>query len=104
VGTAVAAALNASGSGVDNPPPTGPLPIQPLLEVAGVKSWATFVRGAQMVVVRLDDVEVFVEPNENRGGREGFVVRPDMEVFSAPVGDAEQVGKAVLDGLTVAGS
>lgn len=99
VGTAVATALSASGGGLPNPRPGGPLPIQPLVELAGVKSWPAFAKGVRLVAVRLEGADVSVEPKENRGGREGFVAIPDVAIASAPVGDVEQIGRAVLAGL-----
>lgn len=72
-----------------------PLPLpDPILEAAGVKSWATFHKGAQLVSLTSDDDQIAVSPNINKGAREGFIPLPDDIVVSATV-TVDALGEAI---------
>ena len=46
--------------------------ISPLLELAGVKSWATFMKHAKCLNVEADGERLRLIPNRNLGSKEGF--------------------------------
>ncbi|MEU4423581.1 hypothetical protein AB0F81_23380 [Actinoplanes sp. NPDC024001] len=100
VGAALAQALAGSRQGVPNPPVrNAPSPIQPLLELAGVKSWNTFVKGASLVLVEQEKRSVVFKPHRNRGARQGFEeFQPETPLTVAP-GDTGALGRQLLAAL-----
>lgn len=70
-GEAVLEVLNASREGVPHPTSWGGL-IAPLLELAGVKSWAAFMKNAACLNLEVLGERLKVIPNRNLGPKEGF--------------------------------
>jgi hypothetical protein len=70
-GKAILAVIKASQEGVPHPTNWNEL-IDPLLELAGVKSWATFMKNAACVGIESDGERLMLIPNQNLGPREGF--------------------------------
>ncbi len=69
-----------------------PLPTNPALEAAGVKSLSAFHRGARLIAVSADGSLIRVIPTVNRGARGGFEhlepVIISETASSAELGDA----------------
>jgi hypothetical protein len=98
VGEAVAEALAGSQDGVPNPPVRGgPLPIQPLLDLAGVKSWSTFVKGTVLARVEQERRSITITPLRNLGARDGFAELDDP--LTLRPGDTVELGSQVLAAL-----
>ncbi|MEV6237716.1 hypothetical protein [Lentzea sp. NPDC051838] len=98
VGALVLAALDATAHDVPTPNfRTEPMPITPVLALAGVKSWATFVKGAELVAVDLDDGRLSLSPMVNGGSREGFSYPAAERVVRTTEVDADTIGQLLKD-------
>lgn len=74
--------------------------MRPLYKLAGVRSYSQFVAGTRCVGVDRDVADaITVMPTTNRGGRRGFVFMPDRSVKLKPRFKAEDIGRAVREGL-----
>ena len=68
----------------------------PVLEMAGVKSWAKFVMGASLVGIEMEDGTITFMPHRNEGAKEGFG-RLEGQAIKLPAdATCEQIGDAVL--------
>lgn len=81
LGRQVVQALNASKEGVPHPVSWKGI-FDPVLELAGIKSWATFVKSARCVGIECTSEEVSFISTENLGASGGFndIVRSDNYV------------------------
>jgi hypothetical protein len=70
-GEAILQAIEASKDGVPHPTNWNGL-IDPLLELSGVKSWATFMKSAVCVSLHSDGARLKLIPNRNLGPKGGF--------------------------------
>ncbi len=82
LGEAIMSALSGSRDGVPHPVKWGHL-IDPLLQQAGVKSWATFAAGASCVEIEDDGSRISIIPSKNLGARNGFLAEPTNAVTIA---------------------
>ncbi|MFC0005791.1 hypothetical protein [Micromonospora siamensis] len=98
LGAAVRRMLDASRDGVPTPDLRGgPSLFAPVLDALGLRSWATYAKGAVHVDVEQDGEDVLVSPTRN-GGREGFVGLTEQSVrLAAP--DDEELGVALRAAL-----
>lgn len=88
-GEAILEAINASQDGVPHPTSWNGL-INPLLELAGVRTWATFMKSAVCVGIEFDDGRLKLIPNRNLGPKDGFEpVLPSMVVLSGQASPGE---------------
>jgi hypothetical protein len=71
IGAGIRASLDASQSGVAHPRTWTGL-LDPLLGLAGVKSWSTFARAALSVGIEEDGTAVSFIPSRNLGPDQGF--------------------------------
>ena len=99
LGTAVADALFASKSEVPHPTDWKGL-LAPLLQVAGVKSWKTFMQGAQCVGIDNEDGRIRVISCRNRGPKKGFEEMLDTVVELPSTASMEVLGKAIEEAIT----
>lgn len=76
---------------------TDPAPITPVLQLAGVKSWGTFVKGTDLVGVELDGGQLSLLPMVNRGAREGFDYPAPEQVVRTTDLDPAAVGRLIKD-------
>lgn len=76
---------------------TDPAPITPIYQLAGVKSWGTFVKGAELVGVELDGGRLSLTPMVNLGSRQGFGFPDPGQVVHAEELDAATVGRLITD-------
>ncbi|MFO0907107.1 MAG: contact-dependent growth inhibition system immunity protein [Isosphaeraceae bacterium] len=98
LGDAILQALNASTDPVPQPTNWSGL-IAPLLELAGVKSWGTFMRRAKCLEVGMDGEKLRLTPNRNLGSKEGFEASPSKAVELPVTSSPEQVGTAVEEAM-----
>ncbi|GAB4514706.1 MAG: hypothetical protein Tsb0020_33250 [Haliangiales bacterium] len=71
-----------------------------MLQSAGVKSWRTFIRGAQLVSIRAESGRQLMIPTVNRGPRDGFGFLEESAVtISWPAAPA-QFGAALRQAFT----
>ncbi|PWK83751.1 hypothetical protein C8D88_110207 [Lentzea atacamensis] len=76
---------------------TDPMPITPVLALAGVKTWGAFVKGTELVGAELDDGRLSLVPMVNRGSRRGFD-HPDAEqIVRAAEFDPATIGQLLKD-------
>jgi hypothetical protein len=70
---------------------------KPMLELAGVKSWAAFARHACNVSIRTDSDSRFIiiEPWENAGTKRGFVQMPNLSVRVRMDAPPAEIGEAI---------
>jgi len=87
----VLAALAASRVGMPTPPRDELRSRLP--EFAGVKSYATFMRGAQLVTVSRENETITLTPTSNGGARTGFTPLVDEVVR---VDSPDQLGSCLL--------
>src|SRR5664280_101765 len=67
----IAEALEGSKEGVSHPTSWKGL-FDPVLELAGVKSWSAFAKPAKCVQIELESDQVRFTPTKNLGPKEGF--------------------------------
>jgi hypothetical protein len=81
VGAAVAGALAGSKAGFPHPARSGWDKLEePLYELAGVRTWAQFVRGSRYCLVEAVGGVLRLIPSINRGARDGFkLLRSEAE-------------------------
>jgi hypothetical protein len=71
LGEAARAAMSASRTGVPHPQTWAGL-LDPLLRLAGVKTWSTFAKSATCAEIEEEGAKVSVIPTRNLGAKEGF--------------------------------
>jgi hypothetical protein len=92
LGEAVLRARDGARAGIPNPSRSGPTPFHPVLQAAGVKTWAQFVRGTVACQVEFELDRVVVVP-QRRDGPGWSARREGSIVVDGP--DSEQLGVAV---------
>lgn len=95
LGRAIEAALARSLEDVATPPATARLD-KPILQAAGVSSWATFMKLSKHVSVALDKDFLTLTPHRNLGGKGGFEPLPKVQ-FPLPV-SSSSLGEKVSGG------
>lgn len=98
LGAAARAAIEGSRQGVPHPATWKGL-FDPVLRLAGVKSWATFVKGARLVRLEQEVGEVRLMPTRNVGPKEGFEDRPSAISVIPQGATAGAIGAGVRDAL-----
>jgi hypothetical protein len=93
LGGAVELALALSRNDVPTPPPNQQIG-KPLLEAAGVGSWATFMRLSKLVSISMDGDVLKATPYRNLGGRGGFEPQPDVAI--QPPISASVLGETIM--------
>lgn len=100
VGRAVRACLEGSSNGVPHPKSFATNLFEPVLNLAGVKSWGTFVKAAKCVEVETsNDTVATLIPTRNEGAKEGFL--PMASKTEATLVSDKALGSAVVAALGV---
>lgn len=100
IGEAVMRAIDASRQSVPHPAAWNGL-FQPMLQLAGAKSWATFVKGSMCLRFEADDCVLLVTPTKNLGPKEGHLPLSD-KVLRLPRGSTDEgVGAAVQEAIAL---
>jgi hypothetical protein len=100
IGRAIRECLAASREGVPHPKSFASL-FNPVLDLAGVKSFATFVKSAKCVEIETIDVAVVMFiPTRNEGVKDGFA--PLLNKTEAALGSDEALGTAAVAALAKA--
>jgi hypothetical protein len=97
-GEAVIQALAASRDAIPHPTSWAGL-VSPLLELAAVKSWATFTKHAKCVDVEVDGERLRLIPNRNLGSKEGFEPSPEKAVELLFPSSPDQMGFALEEAM-----
>jgi hypothetical protein len=97
-GEALITALNASQEATPHPTNWTGL-IAPLLELAGVKSWSTFMKHAKCLNVEVEEKRLMLVPNRNLGSKEGFEPVPEMAVELPFPSSPDRVGLAFEEAM-----
>jgi hypothetical protein len=98
LGAAVRAAIQGSRAGVPHPKVFKGLS-DPLYELAKVKDWLTFVKGAKCVSVREDAGTITLTPMRNLGAKEGFQEEPPSALSVADSATPDALGEALRAAL-----
>lgn len=99
LGRAARDVLDASAVGVEHPKDWN-LVEYPLPEMAGVKSWPTFMKQAQCASLRVEEDGLHVYPNKNKGPKEGF--EPLSNSIRVQVNaSADELGRALLEAFAL---
>ncbi len=95
VGDCAKQALAMSTEGVGHPTEWSGL-FTPMLDLAGVKSWSTFSRGAELVGIEMEGNLIKLIPHRNLGPKEGFepVVSDAIDLPSEA--SCEDIGNAII--------
>ncbi|RKT55354.1 hypothetical protein [Saccharothrix australiensis] len=93
LGAVVAKSLGESRQGVPHPSFKDDSHLRPLPAVSGLKSWSTFVKGAELAVVRTEGDTVLVERHANQG--RGFAPG-DADPVTSSTEDPDGLGGAVF--------
>jgi hypothetical protein len=102
LGKAAIEALDGSKQDVPHPPyselETG---FKPMLDLAGVKTWAAFARNACNVGIEVDASNqwLIIEPWENVGTKKGFVQIPNVSVRVRIDAPPEEIGEAIKNAM-----
>jgi hypothetical protein len=100
LGHTIIEVLHASQLGIPHPTDWDAVEY-PLPELAGVKSWAMFMRSASCVSVTADGGKVMLMPNRNSGPREGYEALPE-KTLELPLDCAvERVAKALNEAIAL---
>jgi hypothetical protein len=97
-GEAAVEALRASQDGVPHPTNWNGL-LTPLLELAGVKSWSTFMKGAKSLGLEVEGDGLKMVPTRNLGPKEGFEAVPEQTVEIPFSSSPDQVGMALDEAM-----
>lgn len=99
LGRSLQECLAASNEGVPQPRSFANL-FDPVLSLAGVKSFNTFVKSAKCVEVELDGETATLIPTRNEGGEDGFAPLPGKAQVVA--GGDDGMGLAAIAALALA--
>jgi hypothetical protein len=96
LGGAILRALEASAIGVPHPTDWGNI-FSPVLDLAGVKSWATFVKGASLVGIEANGPKIVLTPHHNQGPKEGFDPLENQHIQIPAEASVSDLGQAALN-------
>lgn len=96
LGMCLAQVLNSSVEGIPHPTQWNNF-FKPILELAGVKSWNTFVKGAVLVGIESDADEITLTPHRTLGPKEGFEPIHDGSVRLLANSSASELGTALSE-------
>lgn len=99
LGAAVEETLAASQLGVTHPTDWDTVEY-PLPTLAGVKSWATFMRTASCVNIKEMNGYVEMRPSKNIGPKEGYEPMEEVVTIRGSI-DPERLGIALLDAFRI---
>jgi hypothetical protein len=102
LGQAVLEALKGSQQGVPHPPPKEAVKsFKPMLDLAGVKTWAAFAKNASNVDVSSDANLLIFEPWKNAGPKGGFVPFPGEKVTVRADAPTAEIGEALKKAMAL---
>jgi hypothetical protein len=96
IGECVARSLTASTEGIPHPTEWNNL-FRPILELAGVKSWNSFVKGALLVGIESDSDQITLTPHRTLGARDGFEPIQKYELRLSVTVTTKVLGEALLE-------
>jgi hypothetical protein len=103
LGEAVLAALAGSESAIRHPAQDEwGKAFQPMLDLAGAKSWSAFANGAANVSISADDEWITISPWKNAGAKQGFVPIPDFRVRIPAASSPTAIGEALQQVMAIA--
>ena len=95
LGSCAKCALAHSAEGVVHPTEWKHI-FTPMLDLAGVKSWNIFARGAELVGIEMEGHTIKLTPHRNLGPKEGFDPVADLAIRLRTDASHEDLGNAVL--------
>lgn len=96
LGSCVTQTLNSSTEGVPHPTQWNNL-FRPILELAGEKSWNTFVKGAVLIGIESEGNKITLTPHRTLGPKEGFDPIQEKAVTLSVASSVEELGTALKD-------
>lgn len=100
LGTNIYEALNSSREGIVHPTSWKGI-FDPVLQLAGVKTWGTFAKSAKCVEIELEPNSASFVPTKNRGADGGFERMDSMQMHIKII-DSAHLGAALLSAFEVA--
>jgi hypothetical protein len=94
LGKAVIRVLDASRSDVPHPTDWNAL-VQPILESAGARSWAAFMKKSRFVFLSFDGEELRLIPHRNLGAKEGYQAIEELITALTFPSSPDEIGEAV---------
>ncbi len=102
LGEVVVGAISLSARDIPTPDWKNGNPVmEALLDAAGVKSHSTFMKGAELVEVEVEEEWARLIPMINKGGRGGFGYPADTTVIHARMDHAAELGRKVFEALNM---
>jgi hypothetical protein len=95
VGDRAKQALAKSTEGVSHPIDWSGL-FTPMLDLAGVKSWSSFSRGAELVGIEMEGNSIKLIPHRNLGPNEGFEPIVGDAIHLPSDASCEDIGNAII--------
>jgi len=99
LGSAVLHALEGSQEGIEHPTSWKGI-IDPVLQLAGVKSWDAFAKSARCVEIKFGTNRVSFLPTKNLGAKDGF--EPLSAQIKSSSSEPEALGAALLSAFKAA--
>lgn len=96
LGECLVQVLNSSVEGIPHPTQWSNL-FNPVLELAGVKSWNAFVKGAMLVGIESDTNDITLTPHRTLSPKEGFEPIHDCSVSLLADAAASKLGTALSE-------
>jgi hypothetical protein len=96
MGECLAQSLNASVEGVPHPTEWDGV-FRPILELARVKSWNVFAKGAFLVGIEAESDEITLTPHRNLGAKDGFESIPEKNMTLSAKASAQELGDALSE-------
>jgi hypothetical protein len=95
LGEAALLALANCQVGVPHPHPNWDPVFRPVLDLAGVRTWAAFMRGVPSIDVVSDGEHLRFDPSKNAGARRGYIESssPSIEILQSS--SAQLIGETV---------
>jgi hypothetical protein len=98
IGEALLKVINSSKIGVPHPTDWKSFEknnVLPFIQLAGIKSWSSFIKGTLSCSVEEDSGMIVIIPSINHG-KEGFEPSPEKEIKISSESSVEEIGKAIL--------
>ena len=73
----------------------------PIYELAGVKSWAAFKKGASYVAIAADDQWLTISPSRDAGPRSGYLSDVGEDVRIARAFSPHDIGDALIKAISL---
>jgi hypothetical protein len=98
IGKTVLSVLEASQTDVPHPKDWNAV-YYPIPEMAGVKSWTTFMKGSMLLTIEADGGVLVITPTKNLGPKEGHVPFENRVLRLPEISAPDVIGAAIQDAI-----